>query len=94
MMLEQFENGRKFDGKNSLQDFDAKEMYLQPRNRSVAFQKHGQKVCFYFFEHSHNAVSKMCRLECRFQNLPFSKASGKQCAAFVWEAHPSHFSPF
>ena len=26
MMLEQFENGKKFDSENSLQDFDAKEM--------------------------------------------------------------------
>ena len=37
---EQFENGRKSDGKNSLQDFDAKEMYLHSKNRSVSFQKH------------------------------------------------------
>ena len=29
-MQEQFDNGRKFDGKNSLQDFDAKEIYLHP----------------------------------------------------------------
>ena len=30
---EQFENGKKLDGKNSLQDFDAKEMYRHPMNR-------------------------------------------------------------
>ena len=34
----QFENGRKFDGKRSLQDFDAKEKYIYP-NRPVSIQK-------------------------------------------------------
>ena len=32
-MPEQFENGRKLDGNNSLQDFDAKEVSLYPKNR-------------------------------------------------------------
>ena len=31
-ILEQFENGRKFGFKNSLQDFDAKGIYLRPKN--------------------------------------------------------------
>ena len=34
-MPEQFENGANFDGKKSLQDFDAVEMYLHPKNQSV-----------------------------------------------------------
>ena len=34
-MPEQFESGREFDDKKSLQDFDAKEMYLHPKNRSL-----------------------------------------------------------
>ena len=38
-MPKHFENSRKFDGKNSLQDFDAKEIYRHPKNRSVSFQK-------------------------------------------------------
>ena len=29
------------------------------------------------FERSHNAVSKMCRLDFGFQNIPFSKSAGK-----------------
>ena len=35
----QFENGRKVDGKKSLQDVDAKEKYLHPKNRPVSIQK-------------------------------------------------------
>ena len=39
MMQEQFENSRDLTVKNSLQDVDAKEMYLHPKNRPVSFQK-------------------------------------------------------
>ena len=39
---------------------------------------------YIIFEYSHDAVSKMCRLEFGFQNLPFSKSAGKECAVFVW----------
>ena len=35
---EQFENGRNLDGKTSLQECDAKEVYLNPMNRSVSFK--------------------------------------------------------
>ena len=35
MILVQFENGRKFDNKISLQDFDAKEKYLHPISKSA-----------------------------------------------------------
>ena len=31
-----FGNGRKFDAKKSLQDFDAKENYLHPKNQPVS----------------------------------------------------------
>ena len=82
-MPEQFENGRKFDGKNSLQGFDAEETYINPRNRSVSFQKRCKIIFFIIFEYSHDAVSKTCRLEFRFQNLPFSKSAGKKCVVFV-----------
>ena len=37
---------------------------------------------FIIFECLHDAVSRMCQLECRFQNLPFSKCAGKDCAVF------------
>ena len=82
-MPEQFENGGKLDGKNSLQDFDAKEVCLHPKNRSVSFQRRLKCSVFVIFKCSHGAVSKMCRLEFRFQNLPFSKSAGKTCAVFV-----------
>ena len=41
----QFENGRNFDIKNSLQDFDAKEKYLHPKNRLVSIQKCRKMFC-------------------------------------------------
>ena len=69
-MPEQFENGRKFDGKNSLQDFDVKEMYLHPKNRSVSFQMRIKMFCFHHFQ---------VFTRCRFQNVPvrvpFSKSA-------------------
>ena len=69
-MPEQFENGAKFDGKKSLQDFDAKEMYLNPKNCSVSFQKRLKMFYFHHFE---------VFTRCRFQNVPirvpFSKST-------------------
>ena len=44
-MPAQFENGRKFDSKNSLLDFDAKEKYLHPKNRPVSIQKRRKMLC-------------------------------------------------
>ena len=69
-MPEQFENGRKFDSKNSLQDFDAKEKYRHPKNRSVSFQKRLKMFYFHHFK---------VFTRCRFQNVPirvpFSKST-------------------
>ena len=69
--------------KNSLQGFDAEQHtyilgVVQYRSKSVA-------KCFVFiiFEYSHDAVSKMCWLEFRFQNLLFSQSASKKCAVFV-----------
>ena len=79
---QRFENGGNLDGKNSLQDFDAKEVYPYPFAQSHS--KSVQKCSvFIIFMCLHDAVSKMCRLEFRFQNLPFSKSAGKKCAIFV-----------
>ena len=82
-MPEKCENGRKLDGKNSLQDFDAKEVCLHLKNPSASFQKRLKCSVFVSFKYLRDAVSKMCRLEFRFQNLPFSKSAGKKCAVFV-----------
>ena len=76
-MPEKFENGRKLEGKNSLRDFDAKEVCLHPKNRSVSFQTRLKCSVFVIFKSLHGAVSEMCRLQFRFQNLPFSKSAGK-----------------
>ena len=70
MMPVQFENDRKLEGKNSSQDFDAKEVYLHPKNRSVSFQKWLKMFCFRHF---------LVFTRCRFQNVlvrvPFSKST-------------------
>ena len=83
MMLERCENGTKFDGKNVIQDFDAKEIYLHPKNRSVSILSVEKCNVFIIFECSHDAVSKVCRLEFRFQSLLFQKATSKKCIVFV-----------
>ena len=57
-MPELFENGKKFDGENLLQDFDAKEMYLRHKNRSVSFQKRRKMFCSHHF-----GVFTRCRFE-------------------------------
>ena len=94
-MREQFENSRKLDGKSSLQDFDAKAVCLHPKDRSVSFQKRLKCSVFVIFKCLQDAVSKMCRLEFRFQNLPFLKSVGKNVPfSFEREAYPSNFSPF
>ena len=69
--------------KSWLQDFDAIERYLHPKCQSVFFQKRRKLFYFKIFKCLHDAVSKMCPLEFRFQNLPFSKSAGKKCAVFV-----------
>ena len=58
----QFENSRKFDSKNSLQDFDAKEKYLHPKNRPVSIQKLRKMCCLHHVECSRDAVSNLYRL--------------------------------
>ena len=50
----------------------------QSRSKSV------EKCSLYIIvECSHDALSNLCRLGFRFQNLPFSKSAGKKCAVFV-----------
>ena len=83
MIPEQFENGRKLDDKNSLQGFDAKEVYRHPNNRSVSFKKLLKCSSLVIFKCLQDAVSKMCQLEFLFQNQPFSISAGKKCAVFV-----------
>ena len=81
--------------KSWLQDFDAIERYLQPKCQSVFFQKRRKLFYFKIFKCLHDAVSKMCRLEFRFQNLPFSKSVPKNVPfSCEQEAYPSNFSPF
>ena len=56
--------------KSSLQDFDAKEVYLNPNNHSVLFQKRLKMFYFHHFK---------VFTRCRFQNVPirvpFSKST-------------------
>ena len=82
-MPEQFENGRKLDGKDSLQGFDAKEVYLHPKNLSVSFQKRLKLFCFHHFQVFTRCSFPNVPIRVPFQNLPFSKSAGKKCAVFV-----------
>ena len=65
-----FENGRKFDSKNSLQDFDAKEKYLHPKNRPVSIQKRRKMFCLH-----HYRVFTRCCLKSRPVRVPFSNST-------------------
>ena len=60
---------------DSFQNFDGRERYIHPKNRSVSFQK-PQKFCsvFIILKCSQDAILKMCRLEIRFENLPANNA--------------------
>ena len=69
-MPEQFENGRKLDGKDSLQGFDAKEVCLHPKNRSVSFQKRQKTFCFRHFQ-----VFTRCSFPNLLIRVPFSKST-------------------
>ena len=81
--------------KSSLQDFDAKELYLNPKNRCLV-PKAPEKALFSSFL----SVFTMLFLKCadkssvfkiyRFQNLP-AKNVPFSCEQ---EAYPSNFSPF
>ena len=70
MILTQFENGRKLDGKKSLQDFNAKEKYLYPKNRPVSMQK--RRKMFYLH---HCRVFTRCFFKYMLVRVPFSKSS-------------------
>ena len=90
-----FENGRKFDGKRWLQDFDAKETYLHPKNRPVSIQKRRKMFCLHHCRVSHDAVSNLCRLGFRCQIYCFRNLPAKNVPFLCeQEAYPSHFSPF
>ena len=69
--------------KDSLQDFDAKEMYLHLENRLVSIQKRRKCSVYIIVECLHEVVSNLDRLGFRFQNRPFSKSAGKKCCVFV-----------
>ena len=68
--------------KTRLQDFDAKETYLHSKNRSVSFQKRRKCSVFIILKCLQDAVSKMCRLEFRFQNLPLTKSASDKNVPF------------
>ena len=59
-MPEQFENGTHLTVNNSLQDYDAKEMYLHPKSRRVLFQKRRNMFCFNHFESVHKMSFPKC----------------------------------
>ena len=56
--------------KSSLQDFDAKEVYLNPKNRSVSFRK-----CLKIFYFQHFQVFTLCSFRKVPVRVPFSKST-------------------
>ena len=71
--------------RKSLQDFDAKEVYLNPKNRPVSFQKRREMFCFHHFR---------VFTRCLFQNVParvpFAKSTAYQNLAAKVCRFPSH----
>ena len=92
-MPEQYKDDRKLDGKNSLQDFDAKEVFLHPKISIV--REAAKMFCFRHFQ-----VFTPCRFQnvparVPFSNLPFSKSGGKNVPfSCEREANLSNFSSF
>ena len=81
--------------KKSLQDFDAKEKYLHPKNRQSRSKSVEKCSLYIIVECSHDAVSNLCRLGFGFQNLPFQNLPAKNVSfSCEREAYLSHFSPF
>ena len=69
--------------KTSLQDFSSKEMYLNPKNRSVSFQKRRKMSLSHHFQ-----VFTLCHFQNVPVRVPFSKSTalksaGKTCVIFV-----------
>ena len=64
--------------KSSLQDFDAKEMYERPNNRSFSLQKRRKMFCFHHFR-----VFTRCRFQNISKRIPFSKSAREECAVFL-----------
>ena len=69
-MPAQFENGMRFDDRNSLQDFDAKEADLHHKSLSVSFQ-----TCLKMFYFHHFEVSTRFRFQTVSVRCPFSKST-------------------
>ena len=87
-MPAQFENGRKFNDKNSLQDFMPKNSTYTLRI-DLSRSKNVEKCSvFIFVECLNDAVSNLCRLQFRFQNLPFSKSAGEKMCRFRVNGRP------
>ena len=91
-MSEQFENGRNLTVKYSLQDFDAKKMYLHSKNRAVSFQRPRKMFCFHvfiIFECSHDAVSRMCQLEFHFSKSTVFEIYRRKMCRFRVNVRPN-----
>ena len=83
MTSKQFENGRKFDDKNSLQDFDARKMYVPTPNEQIRLvPKTPQKMIFLIvFQCSQDAISMPVRVQ--FSKSTVFEICWQKCAVFV-----------
>ena len=81
--------------KMSLQNLDAKKLYIQPKEWISLVPKRLQMFCFHHFPVFTRCRSKMCRLASRFQTLSFSNLPAKNMPlSFEREAYPSNFHRF
>ena len=80
---------------NSLEDFDAKDMYLHLKNRSVLLQKHWEIFCFHHFRAFTRYHFQNVPVRVPFPKYTVFKSAGKNVPfSCEQEAYPSHISPF
>ena len=85
-MPAQIENGKKFDGENSLQSFDAKEYTYTPNQ----FRSKNVAKCSVFI-----IIECLLAVTDPFSNLPLTKSAGKnEPFSYLREASLSHSSSF
>ena len=90
-----FENGRKFDVETRCKTLMSKKCTYTLTTDHTHSKSVEKCHVFISFQCCHDAVSIMCQLEFRFQNLLFSKFAGKNVPfSCEWEAYPSHLSLF
>ena len=82
-MPEQFENSANLTVNNSLQDYDAKEVYLHPKSRWVLFKKRRRMFCFHHFKSVHAMPLPNVPVRGPFSNSTVFEICRQKYAVFV-----------